>query len=264
MDRINELINYDPTDIAFHSSNLIHAYCFCLTPEQTCELFKSIPRENKRLLDKALKKICSDIESEMLPCHENLLGVLEKELTSVISKHRQSIGYYLTNISDCAPADTRKRIQTLFLESKYIGIRKRGYKSITRNKDDSQDILLEAWNTFNDAECAWTITNTFPTNALVPIRKNIVNTFSEGWQYSRLYLKIGKEHPQLLKELRDLDEISFCYVLAKLNKKLTTTDAKKIIDNNLCDERIGLLIWALGRLRLWEALQYIELQLKHN
>lgn len=259
MNRVNKLLNFDYQDRT--TKNLMYAFCFCLSPQEACELFKAVPRENKILLEKTLRKICSDIESNFLPCHGELILSLEKELASVKSTHRQSIGYYLTSLSDPAPSEVRKKTQEIFLTSKYIGVRKRGYKSIIKNQDTDHEALLKCWKTYNDTECAWTITNTFPAELIIPIRKDLILTFSEGWQYSRIYKKIGVVRPELINELKTIDEISFCYVLAKLDKKLTSKDAKQIIDNNIDDERLGLLIWALGQLGLWDSLLRIESKL---
>jgi hypothetical protein len=152
-------------------------------------------------------------------------------------------------------------IQDFFLRSKYIGVRKRGYKSISADNDVRQNLLLEGWERFCDPEAAWLIVKLFPVKFLIEHRNSLLSVFSEGWQVARLYLRIGEIEPRLLRELKALDQISYCYVLAKLGKTLSLKEAIAIVDINKRDERFGLLVWSLGRLGMWRALEYVESQL---
>ncbi|WP_434113344.1 hypothetical protein [Methylocaldum sp. GT1TLB] len=209
----------------------------------------------------ALKKVCADIDDSFAGCHRHLLKDLLAIFSEADSRGRQSLGYCLSTIADHVPAAERRTIQEFFLTSKYIGIRKRGYKSISADTDMAQDLVQKAWDRFADPECAWVIVKAFPIEFLVLHRAELATAFSEGWQFARLYLRIAESEPNLLDELRNIDEISYCYVLAKLDRKLPLKEAVKIVDKNLGDERFGLLVWSLGRLRMWEALQHVESQL---
>ena len=67
-------------------------------------------------------------------------------------------------------------------------------------------------------------------------------------------MKIGRTNPELLDELKEIDEISFCYVLAIFGKKVSKNEANTILYNNYKDERIGLLLWSFGQMELWNTI----------
>jgi hypothetical protein len=136
--------------------------------------------------------------------------------------------------------------------------RRRAYKSIGENILGLEAEVEQAWLTFRDTECSWLITKSFPVHFLIKHRHELLNTFSEGWQYSRLYFRIGERNARYVAELFDIDEISYCYVLAKLAKSIEQKAAKQIVDANLADDRFGLLVWSFGRMKLWNVLRYVE------
>ena len=73
-------------------------------------------------------------------------------------------------------------------------------------------------------------------------------------------IRMNEDSPFLknLVELKSIDEITYCYVLAKLDLSLSQTEAISIFESNINDDRIGLLIWSFGQLRLWDVLLEIE------
>lgn len=261
MNRIDHILNLSFPEEVIDSVGLASAYCFCLTPSQACEFLRRCVATRSGHRDAALRKVCADIDGFFGGCHLRLLEDLLSLFSVADSKDRQSLGYCLSTIVVRAPDVERRTIQEFFLSSKYVGIRKRGYKSVTADTVMPHELVQKAWERFEDPECAWVIVKTFPPEFLVQHRTALVAAFTEGWQFARLYLRIAEIKPNLLAELRDLDEISYCYVLAKLGKKIALKEVVKIIDRNSGDERFGLLVWSLGRLHMWEALRYVELQL---
>jgi hypothetical protein len=157
---------------------------------------------------------------------------------------------------------TRKSIQKFFLSSSYVSVRRRGYKSIDTSIEGLVSEICLAWNTFHDPECAWIITKSFPANFLIENRAELSARFSEGWQFSRLYLRIGEVNRALVEELKQISEISYCYVLAKLGQVISDDEAKGIVARTSSDENFGLLVWSLGQMKLWSALKYVESELK--
>jgi len=261
MNRVNYILNLSFPEGVTDSVGLAGAYCFCLTPSYVCELLRHCVVARLDLRDTALRKVCADIDDSFSACHRHLLEDLLSVFLETDSRGRQSLGYCLSTIADHVPIAERRMIQDFFLKSKYIGVRKRGYKNISADTEIPQDLVGKAWERFADPECAWVIVKAFPIEFLVLHRAALVAAFSKGWQFARLYLRIGESKPNLLDELRDIDEISYCYVLAKLGRKLALKEAVKIVDSNSGDERFGLLVWSLGRLHIWKALQYVESQL---
>ncbi len=159
------------------------------------------------------------------------------------------------------PAKDRQTIQSTFLRSKYITVRRRGYKSLSQEGQIPHGLVHDAWIQFQDPDCAWLIVKAATVAYLIEHRDSLADALSEGWQLSRLYLRIAQTNQCLLKELRSLNQISYCYVLAKLGLKLSVKDAKAFVASNSGDEHFGLLVWSFGQLGLWEALEYIQAQL---
>ncbi len=261
MNRIDHILNLSFPENVTDSIGLASAYCFCLTPSQACEFLHRCVASRSDYRDAALRKVCVDIDGSFDDCHLRLLEDLLFLFSVADSRGRQSLGYCLSMIAGRAPEAARRTIQEFFLASKYIGIRKRGYKCVAVDTVMPQELVRKAWERFKDPEWAWVIVKAFPPEFLVQHRSALVATFTEGWQFARLYLRIAEIKPRLLAELRDIDEISYCYVLAKLGKKITLKEVVKIIDSNSGDKRFGLLVWSLGRLHMWDALRHIELQL---
>jgi hypothetical protein len=260
-DKVDYILSLSLPISTVDSFGLVRAYCFCLKPSDACDLLCRSLVSRLDLRDSVLRKICADIKDSFADCHRRLLEELIYLFANADSRCRQSIGFCLSMIADVVPVKERRKIQKFFLSSKYIGIRRRGYKCISADTVLPQDLVYAAWEQFGDSECAWVIVKEFPPMFLVQNRTSLTAKFTKGWQIARLYLRIAEVKPNLLDELRRKDEISFCYVLAKLNLKLTLKQALKFIENNSGDERFGLLVWSFGQLGLWEALQKVELQL---
>lgn len=72
---------------------------------------------------------------------------------------------------------------------------------------------------------------------------------------------MAEKNPSVLEDLKVKDEISYCYVLAKLRRPLQVRQAIEIANRASDDDRFGLLIWSFGQLGLWAALQHIEAKL---
>jgi len=261
MNRVTDILNFTLPDGIIDSFGLESAYCACLTPAQACDLLRQCAVGRVDLRGAALRKVCNDIDTSHEDVHTHLVMDLIAEFSEVDSKGRQSLGYCLTMLAGHLPPHERRSIQEFFLSSRYIGIRRRAYKSIATDQNPLQDAVREAWRRFSDPGCAWLIVKTFPVEFLVQNRRALVSCLSEGWQLSRLYLRIAQAEPATLDELKTLDEISYCYVLAKLGKALPLQEAIDIVSRRSQDERFGLLVWSLGQQKLWSALQHVESQL---
>lgn len=81
-----------------------------------------------------------------------------------------------------------------------------------------------------------------------------------------MFLKLGAINFELVEELKDIDGISYCYVLTKFGKTISDIEAKEILKDNYKDERIGLLLWSFGQMGLWDIIvEYdIKYREKHN
>lgn len=80
----------------------------------------------------------------------------------------------------------------------------------------------------------------------------------DSWPSTKLYLRVAKADPSKLEYLSQVDEITFTYVSVKLGKALEAEAALPMFERNKYDERIGLLIWCFGQMKLWSVLRTIE------
>lgn len=261
MTRIDEILQLKRPKGIVDSHGIENAFCACLEPSEGCELLRSCIVDRADLRAGILRKVCADIDRKQMACHNALVADLLAQFTTAASRARQSLGYCLSEIVSHVNTTTRQSIQKFFLSSPYVSVRRRGYKSIgTRTKALTVEIE-QAWRAFGDPECAMIITNTYPVDFLVQHRAELIASFSEGWQFPRLYLRIGEVNPAIVEELKQINEISYCYVIAKLGMSITIGVAKAIVARTLQDENFGLLVWSFGQMKLWAALKYIESEL---
>jgi hypothetical protein len=102
---------------------------------------------------------------------------------------------------------------------------------------------------------------TFPIPFLVDEKSVLLKSLSEGWQLSRLYLRLAEAVPETLDELLALDPISYVYVAAKRGIRPPIETVCQVLDLSLGDERLGLLLWSIGELGLWDVLDSLSQRL---
>lgn len=261
MNKIQEIIDLE-IEISLNEGNtLAAAFCYCLSPEESIELLLGVYRNRLDLRNNALRKVCDDLANSFDDCHKYLVNKLLSEFDSLNAKERQSSGYCLSSLVEVLPTFTKRKTQRFLLKSKYVDVRRRGYKSLSTEKKIPVSHVKNAWDNFKDPECAWLIINKLPVEYLLKNRKALLKRLEEGWRTSRLFIRIGAEHPEVVDELKLSDPISYCYALVKLGLSLSDEEAMAIFDQSMMDERLGLLIWAFGRLGLWNVLSYIKARL---
>ena len=238
MSRVDYILELVTDQNLVETFGLVAAYCHCLTPQQACDLFVKGQESQTALRDPLLRKVCNNIDQSYTPHHEKLLQRLLASFSRADARGRQGLGYCLATLSQHIPVTDRRAVQSVFLQSKYVGVRKRGYKSLSAEPEVPQSLVQYTWQQFHDPDCAWLIVKTFPVAYLIQHREALAAACSEGWQLARLYLRIGEVDQYLLNELKSIDKISYCYVLAKLGLKLSAKEAKTFVDSSSGDERL--------------------------
>lgn len=261
MSRVDEIIAHEVPEGVFDTYGIEKAFCNCLNAEEAAELLNRVVTEKPAYRDAAVKKVCSDIENEFLVCHEQLVEDLTSQFKSADHRLRQSLGTVLSRLSEVAPSFIEQKIELFFLQSRYVGVRRRGYKIAARRDKLDEKAVLKAWHEHGDYEAAWLITKFFPVSFLVENIKDIEQHFTEGWQFARLYLRIAEVQPNLLPRLKDRDPISYCYVLAKAGIEISDGEAFDIMESASQDERFGLFVWSLGKAGKWDVLKTIDSKL---
>jgi hypothetical protein len=236
---------------------LYNAFLFCLSPEEACAAldltFNQSPRERKSIL----RKISDDMSLEFRDCHLELLIKLMSGYALQPGNKRQTVGYCIDTLYDVAPQELKREIVRFFLSSKHVGMRRRGYNKLYAGWDSEYQVTVEdTWKTYRDPECASVIINLFPPEYL---DKNYSDLEDTAFDYARrrLYINLSPLSDDRLQKIAEEDEITYLYVLAKQNTPIGEAEAIDIYERNKHDPRLGLLIWCLGRMKLWGAVEYI-------
>lgn len=254
MDKISHIEKLELEGVYTYARTYKKALVFCLTNEETAELLLKCFITNFELRDILLSKISLDMQSELGKVHEYLVDKLITSFDQYSYRERQSCGVCLSNIANSSNSKIKSRIEKFFLTSKYIGMRRRGYKIVHAPLNKTQLKLIDAaWQKYHDPECKRIILYNFPEEYLLEHKDSLLKVISnEPWYLAQLFIRIAGRKPLLnrLEELKKIDEVTYCYVLAKLELKPSVTEALSIFDSNITDERVGLLIWSFGQLGL--------------
>jgi hypothetical protein len=242
---------------------LFSALLSCLNAEETCAVLDITFEQGWTKRQVILRKIARDAETEFQECHHTLVHNLVKVYGELPYDKKNSCAHTLGFFCDRMPENEQDIVIKFLLASKYIGTRRAGYRKLaTHWKDSFQSFVERNWKTLQDPECTWLIVDHFPveyleTNSLA-LQKEV-----KGTRYlSRLYLRIAERTTTKLGELRQIDEITFAYVSVKLNRTLNDEDSLGIFERNKNDERLGLLIWCFGQMKLWCVLESIDSQIE--
>lgn len=260
MSRVEHVQNLDSW--SSESSALFSAFVACLTPQEACQaldLTFNQPFPKRRAI---LRKINKDIEAQIDECHYALINDLIAALQKLSHNKRQSCAHCLSSLYNSLPPSIQEQLLRLFLTSKYVDIRRRGYKILQASwLPDYESIIQENWNSYQEPECARLLIDNanieYLVNHLDELREVVVGSFS----LARLYIKVGADNPALLEQLAVVDEIAFAYALVKLQRPLTLERAFEIYERNKYDHRLSLLIWCFGQMGLWNVLEVVQTEL---
>ena len=227
----------------------------CLTAAETCLI--AIPENltDTRIRDKILGKICSDIECKgFQECHVHLLNEYFEKYTKRSMSAKRTTGVCLRVLYPYCDEQCSRRIERFLCFTPLL--KRTGLKLIRENWHSDLELLLEElWCSQKDYSLALIALNNASKAFILKNFAAIETCFEEDLAIiGRLYLKVGKHHPNMLLRLKARDEITYCHVLGKLGRKLSTEEAKEIFEKNKNDERFGIMISAFGRMGLWQLL----------
>lgn len=236
---------------------LLRAAAQCLTSDELKDVLVAEAGHSSELRDAVLRRVIQ--EPALLPeqAKEQMAVSLLDALDDADARARQSIGHCLSALHPQLPPHWQRRTEETFLSSRFVGLRKRGYKLQATAKNADLNALRECWKSFRDPECAWLLAKHLAPQELIPCRAELLPVLDEPWKTSRMFLRMAEAQPSVLEELKHRDVISYCYVLAKLGRSVTDREARKFIQKSEADERLGLLVWALGRMKLGKTLRWL-------
>jgi hypothetical protein len=258
MNRIDQLFKFyedRSANLEFH--NVLRGFLKCLSSSEALELFSTALANDHPIKYEALNRLC---DSDEVVWSDDLYRYIESLLSKLFQskgRERDSVASALTALARVIPNEERLEICRLFLEMPYVSVRRRGYKLWTVDKILIQE-MRRAWHKYQDPDCGWVIIKNFPVDVLIEMRGELINEETELWKVGRLYARISEVAPELAIEVRNIDLITYCYVLAKSGLTITESEAISILNASLNDSRIGLLIWAFGELRMWNVLKEVS------
>lgn len=260
VDRIEFINQLEEKEIFWEPNALIASLIYALTPVEACKILNLEFEQDPSFRRKIIKKITQDMDLEVKEYHNELIDQLILGFERLPYNKKQSSAYCLEILYEFLPKNKKEEVMNFFLSSKYIGVRRRGYKIIESNWNPKYKILLEKnWNEFKDPACARLIVARFPSSFIVEnldeLEGILIN--SHRIHIARLYIRIGENNRSILNRLEKIDGITYAYVLAKLRFRMTEAKALELFEANRQDDRVGLLLWSFGQIGLWSVLENI-------
>jgi len=242
-------------DYFWEGPAFISAFVGCLSSTQACEALDVAAGLNETLRGALLRRIRHDCETGgFQSCHRELVERLLVQYPTLSADRRRGCGFCIERLLEVAPSRHKTRILKFFLGSSHVDMRRRGYKALRSIwRKEFTAIVRDIWSTYADPECALLIAERFPVEFLMAQLSSLEQALHH-WGLAKLYIGLGAARPSVCRRLAAIDEITYTYVLAKLGRRIGTKDAVALVERNKLDDRVGLLIWSLGQMRLWAAL----------
>jgi|688.fasta_scaffold370256_2 hypothetical protein len=261
MNRINFIHSYINND-NFHKEQhitIVNSLVACLPAEEACDNVNPMLPTTDILQHALLLHIKRDIDTHgYQKHHENLILSLISQFKELPYNRKKSCGYWFSVLYPYLPFNTQENIIKILATSQYKDIRRRAYKFLNENWDDHYEYLItEIWNKYKDSQCAEIIVENFSISFILEYFSELENVLTKAKRNIKLFLKVGKESPELLNNIKKYDEITYVYVLVKLGEKLSENLAIDIFKRQKKDDRIGLLLWCYGQMKLWTVLKNI-------
>lgn len=251
MDRVSTIEELSNDKGKVEVGSFVNALIRCLSFDESVEALRRSLEGSTALRSAALRKVCSDIQHGGANCAAVVAELREKILHGP-PRRRAGYAYCLVEVARAASKSIQREVQGFLSCSKYVGLRRRGYKLYDPECGESREILEQAWKEFQDQEAAWLIVKEHLPADLLQDKDNLVKALTEGWQLSRLYLKLAEIDVAHVEELLELDPISYVYAQVKLRRPVRDDQLAAILSDHLGDERLGLLLWCFGELGQWE------------
>lgn len=227
----------------------------CLAPHEVVECFDCSfeqPAERRRLL---LQQVAEDAQAEPLPCHEALADELLEGFETLHYRKKQGCASALDCLYDVVSPEARQRILTALLRSHYKRIRRLGFRRARQCDDPSlREYIWQAWEANADEESARMVMHLASPEEIVARFDELERAVSGTWLLNRLYARMAESDPRFLTILQSRDGISFAYACVKAGASVPESLARELYQRYREDNRIGLLVWCFGKLKLWNVL----------
>lgn len=237
--------------------SLFRAMATCVSPSDKCRMLRTDMEQNHLNRRVLLSLIGEDMKARFEPEHAKLLDDLLAILDTLPGNQAQSCGYCLEDLTESAPEPYKDRVVDSMIGSRFKSVRDRAGRLIQRRwkpeylttlRELCPDRLGEATQTaYIDHE---------DVEKLYESRHSLCEHLSDR-SISRLYRRIVGTHPDALLELREHAPVSYIYIAAKEGILVEPEMAFAIAHETSGTDKFGLVIWSIGRLKLWDVLTHI-------
>jgi len=256
MDKIEYLKSITNVDrLDYDDRSIILALINSLNPQESVDFFDITFSNDSKIREWTAKKIAKDIRNNKEKIHDNLIKKLLGFLNRKKFKYRATCGFSLELIIEYLPKKDKRKVVNKLLESEYLQLRKRAYRQIENDFDKYYEKKLkQTFRNYQDEYLIWFLLKNFSDEFAYENYDYFIKSCN-NYQLSKLFLKVTKIKPELIKTLKKIDDISYSYVTAKNNLPFTDREAIELISRNENDERFGLLIWSIGQHGKWKILK---------
>ena len=256
MNRVSFVLNIDHNKTGDLYAHFRNAFLACLSPEENCVALDLGFDQSAELRQSIPAHIHNDMKRMFDDCHKQLLETLLHNLTQKRCHNRQLIAYCLDKLVDAAPQLFQDPIIKVFLESPYRIIRRRALNRLYENWDDRFEVqVASSWLKYYDPLSTRLIVEKFPSEFLLKhfdvLDENVEFHSTKAILYEHTYPASNDS----LKRLFQRDGITYAYICAKTGRIFSEDEAHQLVDQYSDDQRIGILIWALGIMKHWKVLE---------
>lgn len=252
-----DFFDSDAGDAIWLEPSLFRAMATCLTPADKCRMLRTDMEQNHLNRRVLLSLIGEDMKVQFAPEHAKLLDDLLSSIDTLPGNQAQSCGYCLEYLTESAPEAYKDRVVDSMIRSRFKSVRDRAGRLIQRRwKPDYLSILRDLCpDRLGEATQSAYIDHE-DIDALYESRDSLCEHITDR-SISRLYRRLVAKYPDALLELRGSAPVSYIYIAAKEGVPVEPQVAFNIAHEASGTDKFGLVIWSIGRLKLWDVLSRI-------
>ena len=257
MDRIKYIEAYcDKKRIGDNS--IIYALIRCLDETDVVRLLQKSFTKNLLLRHASLKIVIEHCSESWKTLYNDLIEYIIKVFPNLPPNCKSTPIYCLGELAVYAPQTSRATVLEFLLSSRYAAERRKGLNIIKAHEISTfRDAIDKCAFGHREPKAALIIIQHFTPEYIHEKRADIMDILDAGWAVGRLYLRAAEHNPQCIEELRSVDGVTFAYVKAKLNEILPEDELMALVKEYRFDDRFGLLVWSIGKMKYWKVLEYI-------
>lgn len=249
--------NFCERDLHWEKTSMVRAMTECLDLVDLCQLLKSYFLYDSLGRDASLRALTSNQAFVQTSEYCELIDFFIQQIGTLKGRDSQAAGFCLVRLAQVCEEQVLERVIQSFLANKYVGSRRRGYKLARHASKPATLVSLieKKWFELRDSEAARFLVEHAQPDFIIKQRQELVAAFSEmPWLIAKVYIVAARVDARTLDEIRGIDAITFMYVATKVGHTVSSEEAIDIFKRNLNSDRVGLLIWCLGKMRLERAL----------